>query len=124
MNEREAHLRFERLLADALLSQSPADLIDRATLEPELLETLGLGLAALDPDGLRLTGLLVAKLRFERLLRGSSGVGRWFEADPRGFTQTFRRYHAEVLPTTSEPRAEKRLFEEWLRAEGISPPAP
>jgi hypothetical protein len=113
MDAGEAHLRFERLLADTLLSKDPAQLLERANAEPGLLEALGLEASAIDPDALRLGGLLVAKLRFERLLRGSSEMGERFEADPRGFTETFRRYHAEVPPTTAEPREEKRLFEAW-----------
>ncbi len=119
MDPLEAHRRFEVWIADALVSRDPVPLLDKAREDRELPAALKEALAAADPDGLRLTALLVAKLRFERLIRGSSKAGEWFDRDPRGFTETFRRYHAQVPPTTSEPRGETRIFEAWLAERGI-----
>ncbi|MCI0586854.1 MAG: hypothetical protein L0323_08455 [Planctomycetes bacterium] len=124
MDSPEAHRRFEVWIADALVSRDPVPLFEKAREDPDLAPALKEALAAADPDGLRLTALLVAKLRFERLVRGSSNAGEWFDRDPRGFTEAFRRYHAEVVPTTSEPRAEKRLFEAWLAERGIQAAGP
>jgi len=90
MDPHDAHRRFERLLADALLSKDPVEALDGAADAGEILEALGIVRSAIDPDGLRLTGLLVAKLRFERLLRASPEAGKRFEADPREFTRAFR----------------------------------
>ncbi|HKB16821.1 MAG TPA: hypothetical protein VKF62_12200 [Planctomycetota bacterium] len=119
MDPLEAHRRFETWIADALVSRDPVPLLDQAKADADLPAPLKEALAAADPDGLRLTALLVAKLRFERLIRGSSEAGAWFDRDPRGFTETFRRYHAQLPPTTSEPRGERVLFEKWLAERGI-----
>ncbi|HET6204843.1 MAG TPA: hypothetical protein VFI25_18800 [Planctomycetota bacterium] len=117
----EAHRRFERLLADVLASRDPSAPLEKAKADPELPAALKEAIAGADPEGVALTALLVAKLRFERLIRGSSRVGEWFDRDPRGFTEAFRRYHADVAPTTSEPRKEARFFEGWLAARGVDP---
>ncbi|MGH7149668.1 MAG: hypothetical protein ACREIU_03160 [Planctomycetota bacterium] len=124
MDPLEAHRRFEARIADALVSRDPVPLLDRAKEDADLPAALREAVAAADPDGLRLTALLVAKLRFERLIRGSSKAGEWFDRDPRGFTEAFRRYHAEVPPTTSEPREETRHFEAWLADRGVRPAGP
>lgn len=47
-------------------------------------------------DAFQLSALLVAKLRFERTQRGHPELVRFFDADPRGFTDAFRAYHAQV----------------------------
>ncbi len=49
---------------------------------------------ALDPDGLRVLGLLVARLRYDRLLQRSQKQRAAFEADPAGWTDAFRDWHA------------------------------
>lgn len=64
-------------------------------------------------DGVRIAALLVAKLRFERLLRGSSEIDAAFERDPQRFTEAFRRYHEEVPLTAFDPLAEVRAFSAW-----------
>jgi hypothetical protein len=94
-------MSYERLLARALRSRDPGRYARR----------LGA-----DPDGLRLTALLVTRLRFERLLRGSPEADAWFERDPQGFAATFRRYHEEVPPRAFFPAAEARLFAAWRRS--------
>src|SRR5205814_1179579 len=93
----------ERSLAVALLGPDAAESIIGA----ERAGTLPAGSQAqadgLNGDGWRLTALLVAKLRFERLLRGSGALDAWFDRDPAGFTEAFRRYHHDVLPTAFFP---------------------
>ena len=64
-----------------------------------------------DPDGLATAALLVARLRFERLIQGSLTAAEWFERDPAGFSAAFRRYHQHVCPTAHFPAAEAKLFE-------------
>jgi hypothetical protein len=66
-----------------------------------------------DADGVKMTALLVARLRFERLMRGSPEAESWFERDPADFTRAFSRYHAEVPPRAFFPTEEARLFRAW-----------
>jgi hypothetical protein len=107
----------ERALAKALVAADPVAALRRAAeagdLPPGWTERVG----SPDEDGLRLTALLVAKLRFERLMRGSRRAEDWFDHDPAGFAEAFRRYHAEVLPTEFMPAGEARLFAEWSELE-------
>ena len=64
-------------------------------------------------DGFVLTSLLVKKLRFEAIVRGDRVFEQWFERDPRGFTEAFRRYAAEVPPREYFPSAEAAAFRAW-----------
>ena len=88
---------LQRRLADALVQPEPAF--------PDV-----------DEDGLRISALLVVRLRFERVLHGSPMGGEWFERDGADFAAAFKRYHAEVPPTAGSPTAEARLFEAWAEA--------
>ncbi len=92
----------ERRLAHALRSPDPltalADEPDRATL---------------DPDGLRLAALFIARLRFERLQHGDLEAAAHFDRDPADFTRLFRRYHAEVPPTAAFPQDEAAHYRRW-----------
>lgn len=67
-------------------------------------------------DGVALTGRLVLQQRFSRLLRGSVPASRWFERDPRAFTEAWRLYQGEVAATARTPGAEARAFEAWVAA--------
>lgn len=87
-------LRCEERLAASLLAADPA--------------------AALAGDGWVVTALLVARLRFERLLHGSRVARERFRDDPRAFALEFRRYHAGVAPRAFHPQAEARDYEAWL----------
>lgn len=104
--------RFERLVADALTAPDPVAALRAAAadLPPELRDAV----AAADPDGVRMTALIVARLRFERLMHGCPRAIEWFERDPEDFTAAFKRYHAAVPPTAHDPRGENRLFEAWV----------
>jgi hypothetical protein len=66
-------------------------------------------------DGVRMTALLVKKLRFERIIRGHAAAGAWFDADPRGFVAAFRAYDRAHPPLTPWPAAEARRFLAWSR---------
>ncbi len=68
------------------------------------------------------TALLVARLRFERLMQGSTEASALFERDPVGFAELFRAYHREVAPNVFFPAQEGRLFAAWLATR--PPPAP
>ena len=71
-------------------------------------------LARLDPDGLRLTALLIQKLRFERILRGDPDLRRRFEEDPEGFTRGFQRYLRATPPRAVFPAEEAEQFRAFL----------
>jgi hypothetical protein len=107
--------RYERVMASVLTAPDPIaaleelDASERVLLEP------------IDHDGLRMAALLVARLRFERLMHGSTRAAEWFESDPRSFARAFKRYHASVPPLSTFPLDEARAFEAWLTSGGGSP---
>lgn len=76
-----------------------------------------------DADGVRLTTLLIARLRFERLLRGSPEAEASFDRDPATFARDFSRYHAEVPPRAFFPADEAALFRAWRDRDAAPPPA-
>ena len=110
--------RFQKLVADALTSEDPmaALLAAREQFPSELADAID----AADRDGVEMTALLVAKLRFERLVQGSREAIEWFERDPADFAAAFKRYHAEVPPTAHDPRGENELFAAWCDASSAS----
>jgi hypothetical protein len=114
-----AYARFDRLVADALTAPDPVAAFRAACAEewPAELRS-AIEAAAGSEDGVRLTALLVAKLRFERLMHGSRRAGEWFDRDAAEFTEAFRRYHATVPPTATDPRREAEAFERWLDRHG------
>ena len=93
----------ERALAAVLRAEDPV----------AALATAPASLRDVDPDGLRLAALLIARLRFERLQHGDRGAAERFDVDPAGFTAEFRRYHAEVAPTAGFPQDEGALYRRW-----------
>lgn len=112
---------LQKAMARALTSDQPVKALraEAAGLGPEdraLLESL-------DPDRFLLTGLIVRKLRFERICRGDSKAEEWFERDPAGFTETFRAYNREVPSTEFFPRPEAVAFRKWCRENKIVNPA-
>jgi hypothetical protein len=110
---REAHERFEAIVARAMTAADPVASLRRAARDRRLPPGLRKMLLAAGGDGVRIAALLVARLRFERLLRGSPEAEAWFDADAAGFADAFRRYHAEVPPSAFFPPAEALLFAAW-----------
>ena len=108
--------RLERALVRAMTAADPAEALRRSARDPRLPAPVRRALRGASEDGVRMAALLVARLRFERLVRGSPEAEAWFEADPEGFAAAFRRYHAEVAPTAFFPPAEARLFQGWMAA--------
>ena len=97
--------RLQALLADALLAPDPVAFLRRQPGAPVVAE-----------DGLRLAALLVAKLRFQRLLNGSPAADEWWQRDPADFTRAFRRYHESVPPRAFDPWGEAEAFDAWRAA--------
>ena len=108
--------RVAAILARALTSADPVGVIQRAARDRRTAAPLREALGAVDTDGLRISALLVARLRFERLIQGSREAGAWFERDPAAFSEAFRRYHLDVPPTACFPPEEAQLFARWHRA--------
>jgi hypothetical protein len=108
------YARFERVLARAMRAEDPVAALTRAARDRRLGQALRALLAAVDPDGVRLSALLIARLRFERLLRGCPEAEVWFDRDPEEFAAAFKRYHAAVAPTAFYPAIEAKLFRRWL----------
>ncbi len=105
---------FERILAAAMTAADPVRALRRAARAGGVDADLRARLLAADADGVRMSALLVARLRFERLLRGSASAEAFYESDPAAFTATFRRYHQAVPPNAFFPREEAALWEEFL----------
>lgn len=106
--------QIERVLADVLTSADPWSELGHVRSDTALPTAVRAQLAAIDEDGLRIAGLLVAKLRFERLMNGSRTAAEWFERDPAAFTEAFRRYHTSVAPREMMPGLEASRFEAWV----------
>ena len=104
--------RTEELLAEAFLQRDPLTWLRDH--ESELPEELAAQIAGISDDGARIASILVARLRFERLIQGSRVAGEWYESDARAFTLAFKRYHTEVPPEVLFPKDEARLYEAWL----------
>jgi hypothetical protein len=105
---------FERRLAAVLLAPDPAAALAAAARDRALPPALRRAFAQANPDGVRIAALLVARLRFERLLRACPEAEAAFDADPARFTKVFRRYHHAVAPTAFFPAAEAALFRAWI----------
>ena len=105
----------ERVLLEAVHAEDPPSRLGDLVAEAgdRLTEDERAYLLAADADGLRLTGLLVVKLRFERVLRGDPALRREFDADPRALLERFRRYVREVPAAAVFPEDESRAFSAW-----------
>jgi hypothetical protein len=117
---REALIQFEALLAKIVCDPDPIQARSKIIQSEALPLAQRELLASIDEDGLRMTSLLVTKLRFERLLRGSAPAEEWFEADPKDFAQAFKQYHKEVPPTAFFPQEEAKLFRVWCEQEEVA----
>ncbi len=113
MDAREGLCRLQGLLARALTAPDPALPLGAAG---DLPEDLRRAVEAIDRDGLRIAAVLVAQLRFARLIQGSAKAGEWFADDPAGFSHTFRAYH-HAVPPAEDPWGEAQSFHRWIAEE-------
>ena len=109
----------QRLLLAALLEDDPPIAL-RAALAgeapdgaPDLTEQERRWLQALPEDGLRMSGLIVRKLRFERLTGGDHDLRDLFDRDPQAFLPLFRQFTSQVPPESYFPDEEARRFRQW-----------
>jgi len=107
-------IRLEEILARVMAAPDPVAALTAAARDRKLPARLRRALASCDVDGVRLTALLCAKLRFERLLRASDEAEWLFNRDPAAFSELFQRYHQAVPPTAFFPAAEAELFRRFL----------
>jgi hypothetical protein len=109
----------QRVLVAALLSNDPpAELARQVSAADDLSAQERAWLERLDAGGLILTGLMVKKLRFDRLTRGHAEMGELFRERPHEFLRLFAAYTAAVPPTAYFPGEEAELFREWQRNAG------
>jgi len=113
---------FERRMVAILTARDPGAALQAAAADRTLPAELRHAFACAYPDGVRLAALLMARLRFERLLRACPEAAAEFDADPGTFAARFRHYHAEVPPTAFFPSAEAALYRSWLSARGSPTP--
>lgn len=112
----DADVLFEQLLADALRHPDPASAVSTLRDDLRLPADTRAALAHAHADGVRMAALLVARLRFERLVQGSPTGSAAFDRDPEGFVSAFRRYHAEVPPRALDAGEEDAAFAAWCAA--------
>jgi hypothetical protein len=110
VNQNRVVVRFQRALARALVAPDPAAATLRVARDRRHPPKLRRALREANRAGIEMAALLVARLRFERLLRGCPEAEAWFDADPAGFAAAFRRYHQQVPPDAFFPAAEARAF--------------
>jgi hypothetical protein len=113
VNQNRQTVRFQRALARAIVAPDPVAAMRRIARDRRHPIALRRALHRVDVAGVEMAALLVARLRFERLLRGSPEAEDWFEADAAGFAAAFRRYHGEVPPTAFFPAGEAMAFRDW-----------
>jgi hypothetical protein len=109
---------LQRIVVQALHDAAPPDRL-RA-----LVEEAGDGLdaderarlLALDGDGLRMAGLILRKLRFERALAGDRELRARRDRDAAALAEDFRAYAQEVAPTFAFPAEEAAAFRAFLAA--------
>lgn len=109
---------YEELMARAFRSRQPLRVLREACSSPATPPGLRQALANIDEDGVRITSLIVTRLRFERLINGSVSAGEWFIDDSASFVAAFKRYQDAVPPTASFPPQEAHDFEAWRAREG------
>ena len=107
------HRRYEQVIARILRSPDPQMELSARQKDRRLSRGLRNLLLGIDAAGLRITALLVARLRFERLLHGCPEAAQWFDKDTAVFADAFRCYHDEVPPTAWTPQQEAALWRRW-----------
>ena len=107
--DRDDLVRLQAVLASLLRARDPAAALAAARAAADADPRL----EAVDGGGLHIAALLVAKLRFQRLLSASVAAADWFERDGRGFTEAFRAYHTSVPAEALDPWGEAAAFARW-----------
>lgn len=103
---------LQALLVQALRAPDPAAALQAALARPGAAPTDAERdlLRSAAADGLRLTRVLVRKLRLQRLLAGDPGALRACRDEPESFARRFAAYDAAVPPTALFPSEEAALW--------------
>ena len=112
---------IQHILAKALFADDPFAALQAALERSELSEADRASLAGISPDGLRMAGLLVKKLRFQRITGGDPRLRQLFDEDPERFVRLYRAYAEASASNTVFPDQESRQFRQWLDRQ---PPMP
>jgi hypothetical protein len=113
----------QRVLLRALLGEDPAAELRRQLHEAgDLTPEERAALEHIDADGLRLTHLLVKKLRFERLMGAVPELAELFARDPQEFLRRFDVYTSAVAPEGYLPDQEAELYRRWRASRLPEPP--
>ena len=116
--------QLQRILSTSLWADSSSGALRRAAeREPGLSEEERRLIAAVDPEGFDLAGILAKKLRFEQVLRGEPALSKSFAADPEAFTAAFKRYAREAPARHFTAAEEAEAFRSFCEGAGIVLPA-
>jgi hypothetical protein len=104
-------LDLQRLLVAALRTPDPAGFLrERAEREPGLRADERRALLAAGEDGLRMSRVMIRKLRLQRILRGDPDAAAAMARDPEAFAARFAAYDRDVAPTAVTPPDEAAQF--------------
>ncbi|HEU4420512.1 MAG TPA: hypothetical protein VFT55_16360 [Planctomycetota bacterium] len=103
---------LQDLLVRAVLQSDPHGWLQRQLARPEcVLSPAERGwIEAISEDGLRLTRVLVRKLRIERLVAGDAAMAELYRSDPAAFAKQFTLYEARMPPHAVFPSEEAQQF--------------
>lgn len=105
---------MQQLLVAALAEPDPLQFLHGAVPGAEGLTDVERDwLLAIDGDGLRLTRMLIRKLRLQRIVRGDAEASVFMARDPEAFAQCFARYDREVPWSYVFPRDEAAAFRRY-----------
>lgn len=106
---------LQRLLLRALRDPDPAAFLAAEVSRDDcrLSDDERRWLRAASADGLRLSRLLVRKLRLQRLVRGDRALAALVESDPAAVARRFAAYDAAVPPQAVFPRDEAAAFADF-----------
>ncbi|MDX2020044.1 MAG: hypothetical protein SF187_07365 [Deltaproteobacteria bacterium] len=104
---------YENILVHVLRARDPQGALASAIKALDDQHPLRAALAAINTDGLRMSALLVARLRFERLLRGSKEYRADWQLDPNSAAARFSAYHEASPLLAFSPKEEAKLFHAW-----------
>jgi hypothetical protein len=103
----------QSILLRALTSEDPAAALAPLLADAELTDQERTWLRGLDADGLRMTGLMLKKLRFERLTRADDEMAELFAQSPDEFVRRFAAYAEAVPPRAYFPDQEAAIYRRW-----------
>lgn len=106
---------YEAILAQVIRARDPEAALCAAITALHAQHPVRAFLAPINKDGLRMSALLVARLRFERLLRGSRPFQRDWQREPAAAASRFSAYHEATPLLAFSPRDEANLFAAWER---------